>query len=30
MKLDRMVEDGIYPVMGRNLRMLIEKQGKEI
>jgi len=23
MKLDRMVEDGIYPVMGRNLRMLI-------
>ena len=25
MKLDRMVEDGIYPVMGRNLRMLIEK-----
>jgi epoxyqueuosine reductase len=28
MKLDRMVEDGIYPVMGRNLRMLIEKEGK--
>jgi epoxyqueuosine reductase len=28
MKLDRMVEDGIYPVMGRNLRMLIEKAGK--
>ena len=25
LKLDRMVEDGIYPVMGRNLRMLIEK-----
>jgi hypothetical protein len=25
MKLDRMVEDGIYPVMGRNLRMLVEK-----
>jgi hypothetical protein len=23
-----MVEDGIYPVMGRNLRMLIEKEGK--
>ena len=29
-KLDRMVHDEIYPVMGRNLRMLIEKQGKEI
>jgi epoxyqueuosine reductase len=28
MKLDRMVEDGIYPVMGRNLRMLIEQEGK--
>lgn len=28
LKLDRMVEDGIYPVMGRNLRMLIEKEGK--
>ena len=26
-KLDRMVEDGIYPVMGRNLRMLVEKRG---
>jgi epoxyqueuosine reductase len=24
LKLDRMVEDGIYPVMGRNLRMLVE------
>ena len=25
LKLDRMVEDGIFPVMGRNLRMLVEK-----
>ena len=30
MKLDRMVEDGIYPVMGRNLRMLIEQEGKSV
>jgi hypothetical protein len=27
-KLDRMVQDEIYPVMGRNLRALIEKSGK--
>ena len=27
-KLERMVQDEIYPVMGRNLRALIEKSGK--
>ena len=27
-KLERMVQDEIYPVMGRNLRVLIEKSGK--
>ncbi len=29
-KLDRMVQDEIYPVMGRNLRALIEKQEKAV